>query len=268
MFLARRFLRLELSTQLFVLLGLMAVMAALVFALARLAFAQSWALERARIAAGVVAAMVVEDRVRAVAFTFDEQRDSLAGLEVRLLSDVQARTAGSRFDLLALQALQAPATTEYHEIAEDRVRYAARLPRSGCIAECGSPHRVTGEAPPLDWAETAPVALVSVSAPVLGVGGAVLPAAAVEYGLWGCALSSLGVLVLFGCWLRHVLRSARVLEGFADRVVNAAPGQPVARVSLDEDEHDSANELHRLSLRLRALYRALHRLQIERVPQK
>lgn len=264
---ARRFLRLELSTQLFILLGLLAVTAALTFALARLSLAQAKALDRARTAADLVSTVFVRSGALVASAGIAERypllRDLVSqdgsganGLEVRVSSaGVAANAALSRFEFMALETLRDPAISEYHEVIGARMFYATRLQAAPCHSGCA------------EKGELAATPLVTVSAPILE-GGAALPQASVEYGLSLCAIVVAAVLVLIGWWLRQLIQSARVLEGFADRVVNAAPGEPVARVSLDEDEHDSSNELHRLSLRLRALYHALHQLQSERVPQK
>lgn len=281
----RRFLRLELATQLFILAGLLSLLLALCFGLGKVELAHAIALDRARTAANLAAAFVAiptqelgsagsasRPLTRLLLDAPRGARDGAAQdpIEVKLLAPSNEDESLDRFELAATSHLRTSGEDEYHEVGGDRLMYASALIKgAACAARCGAPEGVDATGRPTNWGRPASVRLpmLIVSVPLLNPDGPMPRALSGPALMTGVAALVAG-LVLFAVWLRQLTRSAQILEGFADRVVNAAPGEPVARVMLDEDEHDSSNELHRLSQRMRALSRALYQLQCEKVPPR
>ena len=146
------------------------------------------------------------------------------------------QNAPNRFELTAIESMRADSrAAEHFEVAGDRLLYARRLKASAACLQCHdapdvAPQTLRTKYPgALAWGfkPGATVGVVSVSVPIpaadavaaFGAMGSVVWSAVAVVGI---ATTSLVV------WLWGVIRSVRLLRGFADRVVHSTAGVPVA----------------------------------------
>ncbi|MBW8830738.1 MAG: DUF3365 domain-containing protein [Burkholderiales bacterium] len=204
--------------------------------------------------------------------------EKMGGVErFRVTSDrvFDLRNTPNRFELTAIEQLRSadPANAEYHEVSGDRLVYAKRLvATASCLACHDTPERspeairnkFTGSQ---GWGfkEGGFAGIVSVSVPIRGSGAGAL----FQQMNLAASLAVTATLLTFGAllyWLRaNVIHAAQVLKDYAQRILEAKAGEKVTRVDLDIDEHSSRNEMHRLSVAIKALYRALLLAQADRV---
>jgi len=197
------------------------------------------------------------------------------GEQFRLTSDrlFDPRNPPNRFELTAIEHLRAEdhANAEYHEVSGDRLVYAKRVVVSATCLGCHdraekSPEKIRSKFTQ-GWGlkEGGFAGIVSVSVPIPASGAATV----FQQMNWAAWFAVTGSLLTFGgllYWLQvNVIHKAKVLKDYSQSLLDAKAGVKVARVDLDVDEHSSRNELHRLSVAIRALYRALLLAQADRV---
>jgi hypothetical protein len=172
----------------------------------------------------------------------------------------------------AMPAAAMPA--EYHETQGGRLLYARALIAT---ADCLHCHGMPAVAPaamrarfdgspawglqPGDFA-----GIVSVSVP-LDVGDTAAGLGAATWAMGTLAFGWLACLAVVLGWLQHrVIGAARAMEDYVRHLLSAKPAVHPSPFMVDSDEVASDNEMHRLSLALKAVHRVLRVARGERPP--
>ena len=108
--------------------------------------------------------------------------------------------------------------------------------------------------------------IVSVSVP-LDVGDTAAGLGAAAWTMGTLALVWLGCLLLVLGWLQHrVIGAAGAMEDYVRHLLSPKTAAHPSPIMVDSDEAASDNEMHRLSLALKAVHRALRMARGERPP--
>lgn len=193
----------------------------------------------------------------------------------RVTSDrvFDARNTPDSFELTAINHLRAAdgAATEYHEIAGGRLVYARRLVAGATCMRC---HGAPEKAPAAIRAKLSEgwgvkeggfAGIVSVSVPVRApdVGNLFARMNAMT---WSVIVALVVTCLALLVWMQSsVIGTAETLKDYIQRILEAKVGVQAARVDLDLEESTSSNEMHKLSLGIKALYRALRLVQADRI---
>jgi hypothetical protein len=209
--------------------------------------------------------------------------DGLAALgrgeRFRVTSDrpLHPRNAPNPFEQAAIAHIRGVAdqkTGEYHEVQAGQLLYARTLPAAAHCLRCHGRPDAGVSTTAARFSDTGQRkssedrfgGIVSVSVP--------LDEAPAEGWFGGVAWLTWAFLVIwmvfFGVaqyWLqRSVVRAAEVIEDYARRTLSAKTDLQASRIVIHSDEIASNNEMHKLSLSVKALHRALRMGGSDRPP--
>jgi hypothetical protein len=204
----------------------------------------------------------------------DEVERSPSRVKFRLTSDhfFNPRNAPNRFELAALDAMREAGSerSEYWEVHDGSLLFARRLIAAPACMGC---HDTPQRAPALirakfgnSWGfgyqEGGTAGVISVTVPLQAAFASDM-LAGFGRATW-LALAVLGLVAGASVlWFMKLTGSLRRLGAHMHQVLHAPQGQPVARLELDPAEETSRNEVHRVSLGIRALQQALRLAQRE-----
>lgn len=74
---------------------------------------------------------------------------------------------------------------------------------------------------------------------------------------WIAFTMLVGLTLIAVAWFTNISSSAKAMSRYMQQILQSKPGERLDRFALDSDEASSRNELHRVSLGIKALHRAL-----------
>jgi hypothetical protein len=174
--------------------------------------------------------------------------------------------APNEFEKTALDALRRNGSidTEYWEFNKGSLLYARRLTaKKACMSCHGTPENAPEvirakylNSNGFGYEEGGVAGLISVTVP-LDANSAIdlfltMPAIG-----WVAFTMLVGLTLIAVVWFTTISSSARAMSLYMQQILQSKPGQRLERFALDADEASSRNELHRVSLGIKALHRAL-----------
>lgn len=190
----------------------------------------------------------------------------------RMTSDkfVNPNNAPNRFESAALESIRDSGKQEYYEVKGEELLYARRIVATNGCLQC---HGVPEDAPALMRARYPLSKGYGYEVgKVVGVTSVRIPLDAVQkpprigladalkrlgWPAWaGLGLLALAIANVFFDFSRNVVRSLRILTDSTVRARDAEVGQVVELPVFVKNEHQSANEIHRLSHAIKAFHEA------------
>lgn len=174
--------------------------------------------------------------------------------------------APNEFESTALNAFRRDGSvaSEYWQFRKDTLLYARRLTAKKACMSC---HGKQEDAPEVikakylnsngfGYEEGGVAGLISVTVPMDSNSAVDLFRTMSPTG-WMAFTMLIGLTVIAVVWFTNISSSAKAMSVFMRQILHSKPGERLERFALDADEASSRNELHRVSLGIKALHRAL-----------
>lgn len=196
-------------------------------------------------------------------------------VKFRLTSDrfFNPKNAPNPFEQSALASLRASTekASDYWEIKDGALLYARRLTaKAGCM----SCHDTAERAPEVikakyansngfGYVEGGVAGVISVTVPIERQGATEM-ARTMDPMSWTLLAVLCAFILMSIAWFVSLTASAKAMSRYMAQILHSKPGEKIQRFTLDKDEATSRNELHRVSLGIKALHRALRLAQKSR----
>jgi len=191
---------------------------------------------------------------------------SKARAKFRMTSDnfMNMANAPTRFELAAMEELRESAAMEYYEVKGEQLLFARKLIVQAPCLRC---HESPEKAPAVVRAKYPDRGYGFREGEMAGVMSVRIP---VEFGIanitrdlnvW--SWSVIGGFAFIVLWVlyyvhRNIIRPVHQVWAYAEKAARFKLGDDIGRLQLDMNEHDSGNEIHRLSAAVKGLYTSIN----------
>lgn len=178
--------------------------------------------------------------------------------------------APNEFESTALNAFRrdGSVSTEYWQFKNGTLLYARRLTaKKACMSCHGTPENAPEvikakylNSNGFGYEEGGVAGIISVTVP-MDTNNAVDLFRTMSATGWAAFIMLIGLTVISVVWFTAISSSAKAMSAYMRQILRSKPGERPERFALDADEASSRNELHHLSLGIKALHQALRNVQ-------